>query len=124
MIFSSNEMKKEAPTFLKRLGDTELYPGMTAKFTACCSGHPEPTVEWFREGLKLFPTERIKMETEIGGLLRLTIADIEEADLGRYSCRISNEHGNATCDAALTFDSKFEYIWVFFNKNKYFKIIK
>lgn len=103
---SENEKKQEAPTFLKKIGDTELYPGMTAKFTACASGTPEPTVEWFREGIKLFPTERIRMETDKAGLLRLAISNVEEADLGKYSCRISNQHGSDTCEANLTFDCK------------------
>lgn len=98
--------KKEPPQFLKRIGDTELYPGMTAKFTACASGQPEPEVEWFREGLKLYPTDRIHMETDRAGLLRLTIAGVSDADIGKYSCRIHNEYGSDSCDAKLTFDSQ------------------
>lgn len=105
--------------FLKRIGDTELYPGMTAKFTACASGHPEPEVEWFREGLKLFPTDRIHMETDRAGLLRLTIAGVSDADLGKYSCRIHNDYGNDMCDAMLTFDGKYscDNYFLFLPKN-------
>lgn len=88
---------------------------MTAKFTACASGSPEPTVEWFREGIKLFPTERIRMETDKAGLLRLAISNVEEADLGKYSCRISNPNGSATCDANLTFDCKFSSAYLLLN---------
>uniref|UniRef100_A0A0K8U7P3 Muscle M-line assembly protein unc-89 n=2 Tax=Bactrocera latifrons TaxID=174628 RepID=A0A0K8U7P3_BACLA len=57
-----NELKKhirsEPPTFLKRLGDCEIYPGMTAKFTACAAGSPEPEVEWFKNDQKLFPAKK------------------------------------------------------------------
>lgn len=79
---------------------------MTAKFTACASGHPEPEVEWFFEGVKLVPSNRIRMEKDMAGLLRLAISGVEDADVGKYSCRIFNEYGNAVCDAILTFDCK------------------
>lgn len=105
-FFSHSDQKIEPPTFLKRIGDTELYAGMTAKFTACASGHPEPDVEWYRNDTKIFPSERIHMEKDLAGLLRLTIANVDEADLGKYSCKISNEYGNDICHANLTFDCK------------------
>ncbi|CAG9132454.1 unnamed protein product [Plutella xylostella] len=38
--------KMEPPYFLKKIGDTEVYRGMSAKFTACAAGSPEPDVEW------------------------------------------------------------------------------
>lgn len=34
----------EAPSFMKKIGDTEIYKGMTGKFTACATGYPEPEV--------------------------------------------------------------------------------
>lgn len=79
---------------------------MTAKFTACATGFPEPEVEWQREGVKLFPSERIRMEKDRSGLLRLTIEGIDTPDVGKYTCRIFNEHGCEECHANLTFDCK------------------
>ncbi|XP_045464007.1 obscurin isoform X4 [Harmonia axyridis] len=96
--------KIEPPVFLKRIGDTELFKGMTAKFTACASGIPEPEVEWYHEDKKLFPSTRIKMETDMAGLLRLTISGLDVDDLGKYTCKISNEHGSDICNAVLKFD--------------------
>ncbi|XP_022920655.2 obscurin isoform X3 [Onthophagus taurus] len=95
--------KVEAPYFMKRLGDTELYKGMTAKFTACAAGTPEPSVQWYRNDEKLFPSDRIRM-VETSGLLRLTIAGVDQDDLGKYSCKIFNEHGEDICHAQLRFD--------------------
>ncbi|KAK5640122.1 hypothetical protein RI129_010933 [Pyrocoelia pectoralis] len=97
-------IKVEPPSFLKRIGDLELYRGMTAKFTACATGSPEPTVEWFKNNQLLSPSSRIKMEVDKAGLLRLTIEGIKEDDLGRYSCKISNEHGSDICHAYLQLD--------------------
>ncbi|XP_064214163.1 obscurin isoform X6 [Tribolium castaneum] len=100
--------KIEPPTFLKRIGDTELFKGMTAKFTACASGYPEPEVEWYHNDQKLFPSNRIKMETDPNGLLRLIISDLDEADLGKYSCKITNEYGGDICHANLNMDEGLE----------------
>lgn len=80
---------------------------MTAKFTACATGYPEPAVEWFKDDQKLFPSDRIKMEVDKAGLLRMSILGIGDDDLGRYSCKISNEHGSDICHANLRFDGIF-----------------
>ncbi|KAJ8919920.1 hypothetical protein NQ315_006449 [Exocentrus adspersus] len=100
--------KIEPPVFLKRIGDTELFKSMTAKFTACASGIPEPNVEWFHNDQKLFPSTRIRMDKDTAGLLRLAISGVDEDDLGKYSCKISNEHGSDICHAYLKFDEGIE----------------
>lgn len=98
--------KEERPNFLKRIGDCEVYEGMTAKFTACASGYPEPDYEWFKNGKKILPgTARIKMEREGSGLLRLIIRHVDETDVGQYSLRIFNPSGEATCSAELSYDT-------------------
>ncbi|XP_046810938.1 obscurin isoform X2 [Lucilia cuprina] len=104
-----NEIKKhirsEPPVFLKKIGDCDIYAGMAAKFTAMATGYPKPEVEWFKNGQKLFPTDKIHMETEANGLMRLCIKDADENDVGRYSCRIYNPHGDDQCEAELMFDT-------------------
>ncbi|XP_063238451.1 obscurin isoform X6 [Bacillus rossius redtenbacheri] len=97
--------RAEPPEFLKRIGDCEVYKGMTGKFTACATGYPEPEFEWYRDGQRLFPSDRIRAEKEGSGLLRLTIANVDPADVGRYRLRVFNPHGEASCEAALSYDS-------------------
>ncbi|XP_066993446.2 obscurin isoform X3 [Anabrus simplex] len=97
--------KTEAPSFLKKIGDCEVYKGMTAKFTACAGGIPEPEFEWFRNNERIFPSDRVRMEKEGSGLLRLTIANVDPSDVGRYRLRIFNPHGDASCEADLNFDT-------------------
>ncbi|XP_052748804.1 obscurin isoform X5 [Galleria mellonella] len=101
----AKKQKMEPPSFLKKIGDTEVYRGMSAKFTACATGTPDPDVEWFRNDEKLFPCERIRMDKETTGLLRLTISGIDPSDVGTYRCRIYNPHGEESCTAQLTYDS-------------------
>ncbi|XP_046395310.1 obscurin isoform X4 [Ischnura elegans] len=97
--------KGEAPSFLKKIGDCEVCKGMTAKFTACATGYPEPDFEWFHNGDKIFPSDRIKAEIEGSGLLRLSIANVHPSDVGQYSLRIYNKHGEDKCEAQLTYDT-------------------
>ncbi|XP_034109415.1 obscurin isoform X3 [Drosophila albomicans] len=103
-----NEIKKhmrsEPPVFLKKIGDCDVFDGMTAKFTACATGYPEPDVEWFKNDQKLFPSDRIALDQEPNGLLRLTMKNVSEADVGRYTCRIFNPYGDDTCTAELFYD--------------------
>lgn len=101
---SKVQQKIEPPTFLKRIGDTELYKGMTAKFTACATGIPEPEVEWYHNDEKIFPSKRIRMDKDTAGLLRLSILGVDQDDLGKYSCKIFNDHGSDICHATLKFD--------------------
>lgn len=104
--YSDRNPKAEAPSFLKKIGDTEVYEGMKARFTACATGFPEPEAEWFKNGNKIHSSDRVRIDVEPNGLLRLTITDITPDDVGTYSCRIFNAHGDATCQAELVYDSE------------------
>lgn len=104
---SDRSPRAEAPVFLKKIGDTETYEGTKAKFTACVSGCPEPEIEWFRNGDRLYADGRTRIETEPNGLLRLTILQTNAGDVGKYTCRAFNAHGEDTCHAELVYDSKY-----------------
>lgn len=43
-ICSDKTPKGQPPAFLKKIGDIEVYEGMKAKFTACATGYPEPSM--------------------------------------------------------------------------------
>merc|ERR1719225_2307301 len=73
--------RTDAPEFLKKIGD-----------------------EMFFNGKPLFPTDRIHMTKERSGLIRLSMAFVEESDIGTYGLRVFNEHGEAYCEAALVYD--------------------
>ncbi|XP_037951991.1 obscurin isoform X2 [Teleopsis dalmanni] len=96
--------RMEPPAFLKKIADCNIYEGMTAKFTACATGYPEPEVEWLKNGHILQPSDKILIENQPNGLLRLAIKNMDETDAGRYSCRIYNAHGEDLCDANLIFE--------------------
>lgn len=124
-MFRKRTPKIEPPSFLKRIGDCEIFRGMAAKFTACVTGYPEPYYEWYKSDERLFASDRIKMEREGTGILRLIINRVvPEHDLTTYKLRIYNDYGEATCEANLLLDSKFSmddliklFIHLAFSKN-------
>lgn len=66
-IFSDRNPKAQAPSFLKKIGDTEVYEGMKARFTACATGWPEPDAEWFLNGDRIYSNDRTLIEAEPNG---------------------------------------------------------
>ncbi|XP_055610566.1 obscurin isoform X4 [Uranotaenia lowii] len=98
----------EEPTpayFMKKPVDMTVLEGMKAKFTACVDGFPLPTVEWIRDGHRLVPSEKYKIESDINGLARLIIDDIQEEDLGRYTCKIYNNLAEVLAHVNLNFEA-------------------
>ena len=96
--------KSDAPEFLKKIGDEMVFRGMSARFTALVTGYPEPDFQFFFKGEPLFPTDRIHMKRERTGLIRLSLAFVEESDIGTYGLKVFNEHGEAYCEANLLYD--------------------
>ncbi|XP_062553320.1 obscurin isoform X6 [Armigeres subalbatus] len=99
--------KGDEPTpayFMKKPVDMTVLEGMKAKFTACVDGFPLPTVEWIRDGHRLVPSEKYRIEADINGLARLIISDVQEEDLGRYTCKISNNLAEVLAHANLRFE--------------------
>jgi hypothetical protein len=66
---------------------------MSARFTALVTGFPEPEYEFSLNGKVIFPTDRIHMTRERSGLIRLSMAFVEESDIGVYGLRVWNQHG-------------------------------
>lgn len=85
-----------------------MYKGMTARFTACATGYPEPEFEWFRGEDKIYPNDRVKMDREGNGLLRLTISGVDIGDVGKYRLRIFNPHGEDSCESELIYECKLD----------------
>jgi hypothetical protein len=74
------------------------------RFTALVTGTPEPEFEFSFNGQPLFPTDRIHITRDRSGLIRLSMAFVEETDIGTYGLRVWNEHGEATCQSKLLYD--------------------
>ena len=96
--------RNDAPEFLKKIGDEMVFRGMAARFTALVTGVPEPEFEFFFNNKPMFATDRIHIVQERTGLIRLSMAYVEESDIGTYRLRVWNKHGEASCEARLVYD--------------------
>lgn len=99
--------RAEPPNFLKRIGDLEGFEGMKGKFTACVTGYPEPEIDWFKDDVKLFPSEKYNMESNDNGLIRLIVNHMNENDVGHYTCKAYNPSGEDSCTADLFYECKY-----------------
>ncbi|KIH53233.1 immunoglobulin I-set domain protein, partial [Ancylostoma duodenale] len=65
------------------------------------AGVPHPQVEWLKNG-KPLQNYRAKIEHDAqSGIVSLTIPQMFNDDVGEYTCRASNIHGEATSNAQL-----------------------
>uniref|UniRef100_A0A914KKC3 Ig-like domain-containing protein n=1 Tax=Meloidogyne incognita TaxID=6306 RepID=A0A914KKC3_MELIC len=92
------------PTFARNLEDRLMDDQQILVLEAqLASGvRPEPTVKWFRDGVELQSSERVKLVEE-GDIdhrvYRMTILRIEMADKGRITIQAENQFGKCECTA-------------------------
>merc|ERR1719175_302153 len=96
--------RNDAPEFLKKIGDELVFRGMAARFTALVTGTPEPEFEFLFNNKPMFATDRIHIVRERTGLIRLSMAYVEESDIGTYKLRVWNNLGEVSCEARLIYD--------------------
>lgn len=57
---------------------------------------PNPTVQWFKDGMPLRPSKEIYFSNEPNGLIGMTIDKLRPEDAGVYTILVSNELGEVT----------------------------
>uniref|UniRef100_A0A1I7TK31 Ig-like domain-containing protein n=1 Tax=Caenorhabditis tropicalis TaxID=1561998 RepID=A0A1I7TK31_9PELO len=92
----------EAPDFLQPVKPAVVTVGETAVLEGKISGKPKPTVEWYKNGEELKPSDRVKIENLDDGTQRLTVSNAELSDMDEYRCEASNEFGDVWSDVTLT----------------------
>ncbi|KAK8750916.1 hypothetical protein OTU49_015055 [Cherax quadricarinatus] len=93
--------RAEAPVFLKVIGDQEVFEGYKALFKAIVVGRPEPEYKWYKNGSPVIGTNRVVIERDSEGLIRLSIRYVNTEDAGVYMLKAWNEHGEASCQGKL-----------------------
>ncbi len=54
----------EKPKFTRKPSKKDLKEGNKVKFESTVKGQPSPDVEWFKNEVKIEPTDRIKIDTK------------------------------------------------------------
>lgn len=100
------------PTFSYEIEDFKINEGQTAYFKGTVNGsYPFETI-WYLENEPIRPSSRIQItmkqdcsETFLTGLIdyiiSLKILNCTPDDLGKYTCYVKNEAGDASCSAYL-----------------------
>lgn len=89
-----------APQFSEPLQPVEVKEGNAAKLLCTVTCEPPPTFEWFKDGVRVKESRRIKTESD-GMTSSLLIKETRPDDKGEYKCVANNGFGSASCTAAL-----------------------
>ncbi|XP_030372939.1 uncharacterized protein LOC115622947 isoform X1 [Scaptodrosophila lebanonensis] len=93
------ELRYASPLFVRPLKDAVTREGVQFVFECEVTGTPEPSVEWFKDGISIQNNADYRTTFD-KGICRLLIEETFAADSARFSCRASNLVG--TCDTNAT----------------------
>ena len=100
-IFTAKQPEGTAPQFTEPLQPVEVKEGSPAKLQCTFTAEPTPTLEWFKDGVRVKDTRKIKMESD-GVRASLFFKETRADDKGAYKCVATNDFGSASCTASLT----------------------
>ncbi|XP_062127953.1 uncharacterized protein LOC133840248 isoform X4 [Drosophila sulfurigaster albostrigata] len=95
------ELRYASPLFVRPLKDALTREGDRFVFECEVTGTPEPSVEWFKDGISIQSNADYKTSFD-KGICRLVIEETFAADTARFSCRASNLVGTCDTNATLT----------------------
>ncbi|XP_078392963.1 uncharacterized protein LOC144676415 [Cetorhinus maximus] len=94
----SAKAKEKAPSFLEGLISQSVVLSQSVTLSCRPSGNPNPDILWFKEDQLVCCSDRILSSTTSQNCQLLTILNVTEDDLGRYTCVAENRSGKAsTC---------------------------
>ncbi|XP_023224402.1 muscle M-line assembly protein unc-89-like [Centruroides sculpturatus] len=98
---------KSSPVFRKQMKDMAVMTDKPVKFEVEVEGNPTPEIKWMKDDQELkIDNKHLKVTEEESNSYILTIDHIVKDDAGKYSCKITNEHGSDQTDANLAVAGK------------------
>ncbi|XP_037381323.1 myosin light chain kinase, smooth muscle isoform X3 [Talpa occidentalis] len=88
------------PKFATKLGRVVVKEGQMGRFSCKITGRPQPQVTWLKEDVPLQPSARVSM-SEKNGVQVLEIHEVNQDDVGVYTCMVVNGSGKASMSAEL-----------------------
>uniref|UniRef100_A0A914WDR8 Muscle M-line assembly protein unc-89 n=1 Tax=Plectus sambesii TaxID=2011161 RepID=A0A914WDR8_9BILA len=89
------------PGFIRQLKNKHVFTNMPIIFDCLVVGHPPPEVEWFHNGKRIKPNDRIRIQASGGGSHSLIILKATIEDMGEYVAIAKNSQGQASSSAVL-----------------------
>lgn len=100
--FGSKKNKyAHAPEFTTKLKSKSVPAENTVKLSCTVSGVPEPDIQWYKNGEKIYSSLNCCMRNN-SGLVSLEIAVAAHENEGQYVCEASNSEGTVSCSAQIT----------------------
>lgn len=90
-----------APTFTKKLKDLGIALGSSVSMECKVSGSVPMTILWHKDGKEIMDSNKYKLSQQ-DNTLSLELNQLEIADCGIYTCRVSNIAGTDECRSKLT----------------------
>lgn len=103
----------QAPRFTTQLnGPTELYEGQSAHYECRIEPYPDSNlkVEWFHNGKPLATGHRFRTAYDFG-FASLDVLSVVAEDTGEYTCRVTNNLGQAHSSVVTTVKCKSIALW-------------
>uniref|UniRef100_G3TAT4 Myosin light chain kinase, smooth muscle n=1 Tax=Loxodonta africana TaxID=9785 RepID=G3TAT4_LOXAF len=89
------------PKFATKLGRVVVKEGQMGRFSCKITGRPQPQVTWLKGNVPLQPSSRVSM-SEKNGMQVLEIQEVDQDDVGVYTCMVANGSGKASMSAELS----------------------
>jgi hypothetical protein len=100
-LFRSDPPKVEEP-----LKDICIEEGKNATLKIKCTGLPEPTVTWTKEGVEVAADDSIKFNKDADSTYTLTLNKCTTQDQGLYGVKFANALGQISASCCLSVDCK------------------
>ncbi|NXW75703.1 TITIN protein, partial [Hirundo rustica] len=94
------EIPATPPTLVSGLKNKTVTEGESVTLECQISGHPQPTVTWYREDYKIESSMDFQI-TFKAGLARLVIREAFAEDSGRFTCTATNKAGSVSTSCHL-----------------------
>lgn len=101
-------MMTDPPKLTQTLKDVRIEEGKTVNLTVKCSGLPEPTAEWFKDGTQVAADARIKIKKDSAESYSLTLEKCTSQDQGSYEIRLANTLGQVSASCTVNVDCKID----------------
>ena len=94
------------PEFKDKLHPAVVMEGSPVKFTIRVTGHPPPTVTWYRDGTEIVSSRDFEIIQE-GDIHTLHIPEVFQEDGGRFTVKAENPAGQSQCTANLRINGEY-----------------